>query len=475
MRKLIIFIGIVTLAACSKDLTGLNDDPKNPTDVPSYTLFSNAQKNLANVMTTPSVNINIFRLLSQQWAQTTYTDESRYDLGTRNIPQTFWNTIYRDVLADLQEAKKLVIADAGYSDEKERRNELAIADVMQVYAFSVLVATFGDVPYSRSLDYTVGAPEYDKQADIVSDLILRLDSSIAAMDVSVASYDDADIVYGGEVEDWKRFANTLKLKLGILLADVDAAKAKSTIESAWAGAFTENSHNATFKYLSVPPNTNPVWVELIQSNRNDFVAANTMVDIMNARSDPRRQYYFSSVDGSNYLGGIYGSGNSYDSYSHASAKITEPSFEGLFLDYAEVEFILAEAVERGFNVGGTAASHYNKGVTASVTYWGGTDAIAQAYLLQANVAYATAPGNWKAKIGIQQWLAYYNRGFDAWVEWRRLDAPVFNIPDGLKATDIPMRYTYPVTEQNINTVNYDKASVSVGADEVGIKLFWDRF
>ncbi|MCK7557381.1 SusD/RagB family nutrient-binding outer membrane lipoprotein [Chitinophaga sedimenti] len=196
MRKLIIFIGIVTLAACSKDLTGLNDDPKNPTDVPSYTLFSNAQKNLANVMTTPSVNINIFRLLSQQWAQTTYTDESRYDLGTRNIPQTFWNTIYRDVLADLQEAKKLVIADAGYSDEKERRNELAIADVMQVYAFSVLVATFGDVPYSRSLDYTVGAPEYDKQADIVSDLILRLDSSIAAMDVSVASYDDADIVYG---------------------------------------------------------------------------------------------------------------------------------------------------------------------------------------------------------------------------------------------------------------------------------------
>nr|WP_282456639.1 SusD/RagB family nutrient-binding outer membrane lipoprotein [Chitinophaga sedimenti] len=169
----------------------------------------------------------------------------------------------------------------------------------------------------------------------------------------------------------------MKLKLGILLADVDAAKAKSTIESAWAGAFTENSHNATFKYLSVPPNTNPVWVELIQSNRNDFVAANTMVDIMNARSDPRRQYYFSSVDGSNYLGGIYGSGNSYDSYSHASAKITEPSFEGLFLDYAEVEFILAEAVERGFNVGGTAASHYNKGVTASVTYWGGTDAIAQ--------------------------------------------------------------------------------------------------
>ncbi|UYQ91852.1 SusD/RagB family nutrient-binding outer membrane lipoprotein [Chitinophaga horti] len=475
MKKLLIFISMIALAACSKDLISLNDDPKNPTDVPSFTLFSNAQKNLANIMTTPSVNSNIFRLISQQWAQTTYTDESRYDLGTRNIPQTFWNTIYRDVLGDLQEAKRLILLDNSYSDQQERRNELAITDVMQVYSFYVLVATFGDVPYSKALDYTIGSPEYDPQSAIVPALIARLDTSLAAMDEDADSYEDADLIYGGDVVSWKRFANSLKLKLGILLADADAQAAKSAIESAAAGAFTDNSHNATFKFLSVPPNTNPVWVELIQSNRNDFVAANTFIDVMNTRNDPRRAYYFTPVDGGTYVGGIYGSGNSYDSYSHASGKITDPAFEGLLLDYAEVEFILAEAIERGFNVGGTAASHYNKGVVASVTYWGGTDATAQAYLLQPNVAYATAPGNWKAKIGVQQWLAYYNRGFDGWVAWRRLDAPVFNVPSGLTAADIPVRYTYPVTEQNINTLNYDKAAASVGGDEVGSKLFWDKF
>jgi hypothetical protein len=96
-------------------------------------------------------------------------------------------------------------------------------------------------------------------------------------------------------------------------------------------------------------------------------------------------------------------------------------------------------------------------------------------LLQPNVAYATAAGNYKVKIAVQKWLAYYNRGFEAWTEWRRLDAPVFNIPSGLTAADVPLRYTYPVTEQNINTLNYDKAAVSVGSDKVGVKLFWDKF
>ncbi len=465
---------MVAMTACSKDITNLNDDPKNPTDVPSYTLFSNAEKNLADIMTTPSVNRNIFRLVSQQWAQTTYTDESRYDLGTRNIPQTFWNTLYRDVLGDLQEAKRLILIDGSYDDPKEQRNELAIADILQVYTFSVLVGTFGDVPYSQALDYTVGAPEYDKQDAVVADLFLRLDSSIAALDGASGSYDDVDLIYGGDVNAWKKFANSLKLRLGIMIVDADAQKAKTVIEAAAAGAFSSNADNAVFDFLPTPPNTNPVWVELIQSNRNDFVAANTIIDIMNARNDPRREFYFSAV-GADYVGGIYGSGNSYDSYSHASDKIVDPAFEGLLLDFAEVEFIRAEAVERGFNVGGTAAAHYNSAITASVTYWGGTDAAAATYLLQPNVAYATAAGDYKVKIAVQKWLAYYNRGFEAWTEWRRLDAPVFNVPSGLTAADIPLRYTYPVTEQNINTLNYDKASVSVGSDKVGVKLFWDKF
>ena len=119
-------------------------------------------------------------------------------------------------------------------------------------------------------------------------------------------------------------------------------------------------------------------------------------------------------------------------------------------DAAEGQFLLAEAVERGMNVGGTAASHYEAGISASIEFWGGSTADATTYLAQPTVAYATAAGDWKVKIGTQAWIALYNRGYEAWTEWRRLDAPILNVPDGLTYGDIPVRYTYPVQEQNLN-------------------------
>ena len=99
---------------------------------------------------------------------------------------------------------------------------------------------------------------------------------------------------------------------------------------------------------------------------------------------------------------------------------------------------------------------------------------ADAYLANANVAYATAPGDWKTKIGNQAWIALYNRGFDAWTEWRRLDAPTLNVPEGLTYGDIPVRYTYPVQEQNLNIENYNRASSAIGGDAVTVKIFWDK-
>jgi hypothetical protein len=144
----------------------------------------------------------------------------------------------------------------------------------------------------------------------------------------------------------------------------------------------------------------------------------------------------------------------------------------VLMDYAEVEFLLAEAVERGMNVGGTAAEHYNNAVTASITYWGGSEADATAYLAQPEVSYATAPGPWERKIGTQEWIALYLRSFDAWVVWRRLDYPQLQAPPSA-ITAIPVRYTYPSNEQNLNEENYAQASADIGGDDVTTNLFWD--
>ena len=89
---------------------------------------------------------------------------------------------------------------------------------------------------------------------------------------------------------------------------------------------------------------------------------------------------------------------------------------------------LAEGIERGYAVPGTAEEHYNAAVTASILYWGGTLQDASTYLAQPNVAYSTAGANFKEKIGIQKWIALNNRGIDAWFEWRKFDYPLLSPP-----------------------------------------------
>lgn len=476
MKKILLITTIIVLAtfSCKKDLTSLNEDTKDARKVPAEALFANAQKNLSDLLASTNVNTNIFRLISQQWTETTYTGESRYDLKTRQIPDRFFQTLYRDVLENLQQAKTSIQND-GLKSAGVKANQLAIADMMEVYAYHMLVNTFGNVPYTEALNYANITPKYDDAKTIELDLLKRLKDDVATLNanLSSASYGGSDLIYGGNVSAWIKFGNTLRLKLAMLMADVPGYNASLDVQEAVAGGvFTSNSDNALFKYLPTTPNTNPLWVDLVQSGRNDFVASNTIVSMMNTLNDPRLPVYFTQVSGA-YVGGVNGAGNSYASFSAPSSLLSEPTIACVFLDYAETEFLLAEAVERGLGgVTGPAATHYDNGVTASILYWGGAAGDATTYLSQIAVAYATAAGMYKQKIGQQKYLALYNRGFDAWTEWRRLGYPVLT-----KATnalsEIPRRFTYPIKEQNLNVSSYSQAAAAIGGDIVTTKLFWD--
>lgn len=487
MKKQAYIISVVTIAtvftisSCKKDLTDLNKNPKVATNVQGQPLFSNAEKAFADIMTTPNVNNNIFEFIAQYWAATTYPQESRYDLGNRNIPQNWWTIIYRDVIADLQRSIELMSEeqkDPTLLPEQQvaYKNRLAIAKIFKAYVFSVLVNTFGDIPYTESLQGDANpTPAYDDANTVYYALLDSVAEGISQLDVTGSSFDDADLIYNGDVNKWYKFANSIRLKLGIIIADSDPARSKMEVEAAaTAGVFESNSDNAIFRYLEAPPNVNPIWTNLVQSGRNDFIPANTLVNKMNDLDDPRRPFYFSQDPNGGYSGGIYGSGNTFTNFSHVSDKMLEPDFPSVIMDYEEVEFYLAEAVERNMNVGGTAEEHYNNAVTASVLYWGGTQQQASSYLAQPEVNYATAPGPWKQKIGTQSWIGFYPRGFDAWTQWRRLDYPNLQKPASA-ITDIPVRYTYPSNEQNLNAANYQSASAAIGGDAVTTKLFWDIY
>jgi hypothetical protein len=480
MKKILIYVlAIVFTTSCVDTLDDYNIDKKRASAVPASTLFSNAVKDLIDNLTKPSVNVNNFRFYVQYWSAVTYTQEPRYDLTSRTIPQGFWTPFYRDALSDLLEAKRVIEGDATLLPAV-KTNQIAQTEIMSVLAWSSLVNTFGNVPYSKALSASTTLPAYDDAATIYADILSRLDAALASLDPNAAGMSaTSDILYAGNIIKWVKFGNSLKLRLAMILADKDPAKAKTLAQAATADLaklINSNTENARHTYLASAPNNNPISSSTVPpfTTRQDYVVSETIVNKMNALSDPRRKFYFTDVSG-NYVGGINGFPNTYASTSHIGDKITSPTFEGLFMDYSEVQFLLAEAVERGF-IAGAAEQYYNSAITASITYWGGTATDATTYLAQPSVAYTTATGNYKQKIGEQKWLALYNRGYDSWVEWRRLDYPTLapvsgsGVPAGLI---IPLRLIYPVSEQTQNGDSYTAASTAIGGDKTSIKIFWD--
>ncbi len=474
MKKILYLVSFCfILSACSTDgLESLTEDTKNPSTVPYYALMGNATVSLFDYMNSCNVNVNNFRLYSQYWAQTTYPDESNYELNERNVNGRAWDRLYGTVLRDFKEARPLIAEDA-FLTQEEKDNQNRIIDIMEVMTYMHLVDVFGNIPYTEALgDATT--PAYDDAKTVYWALIPQLNTAISGLSGSTGLGGN-DLIYGGDAAAWRKLGNSLKLRMAIRVADHDNAMAQGMAESAAAdGVFESPADNFTLVYSGQTPNTNPLWESLVQSGRSDFIAASTFTDVLNALNDPRATSFFMApfdADG-NVMGGVYGAANSYPAFSHAGAAQLDPTFPGTLLDYTEVAFLLADANERGYNVGGDAATWYGIGVKSSIMEWTGDEAAADAYLAQADVAYDTAPGNWKQKIATQKWIAHYNQGFEGWTTWRMYDHPQMNVAEGA-GTEPPFRFTYPVTELSLNGPNLEAAADAMGGDGLFTKIFWD--
>ena len=153
MRKIyILSLLLFGMFSCSQDLTDLNVDTKNPETVQAGTLFANATVELMDFMASTNVNDNNFRLWAQQWAQTQYPDESNYELVERNVNGRTWNKLYATVIRDLKEVKTLVDKTpiSAVFLEENKRNQNAMAEVLEIFSWHLLVDIFGDIPYSQA-------------------------------------------------------------------------------------------------------------------------------------------------------------------------------------------------------------------------------------------------------------------------------------------------------------------------------------
>ena len=472
---------LLLATACTKNLSSLNNNSKDPQSVPSGSLFLNGEKNLSDALTSTDDGTAPFRLLAQSWVENTYTSESRYVLSANNAPQGWWNTLYStgtgSVLNNLVAASRTYPLDV--TDPGTLRNDQDITDILQVYAWSLLVNTYGNVPYTKAFTDSIPFPPYDDAKTIYLDLLQRLDTAIAGLNTASGSLGAADQVYQGDPASWKRFGATLELKLALVVADADLSTATTYAQKAiTAGVFQSNQDNALLAYEASPTtNANPVYQALVIAGRHDFSPADFLVDTMVAWNDPRLPLYFTTINGI-YSGGVPGAGNGYVQFSQFSSQWLSPTFSGTLLDYSETEFLLAEAAERGIT-GSGAETHYDNAVTAAIESWGGSSEDAATYLAQPRVAYTTAGGTWKQKIGYQQWIAYANRGWDAWTSIRRLGYPnidLVNPPVGAQG-NLPRRFTYPGDEESSNPIHWAEAVQAVNgsaADAVSTNLWWNK-
>ncbi len=466
----------LSAGACDQGLTGLNENPNAPLDVPPEFLFPQGATALVALTRGAGFDLTMTSLWAQHFAKIQYVDEDKYEIRPQSI-DAYWNAFYSGGLQDLT----LVIEKT--ADEPGLR---APAMIMKQWAFGIMTDTWGDIPYSEANQGAANiTPAYDSQQDIYNGMIATLDEANDLLATAPEDYGSADPIYGGDNALWQKFANSLRMRFAMRISDVDQATADAALTAALAepsGAFESNADNAMLAWPGDGTNDNPFFTNF--KTRDDHRVSKTMVDTLLSLSDPRLAVYAQGTedDPSEYIGvpnawldpttdfGLTGT-------SKIGLAFSEEDSPSALMTYAEVEFILAEAAERGMAglTPAEAQAHYEAGIRASMEQHGIGDAAIVAYIGQAEVAYAGGAAGLD-QIALQKWIALYGQGSEAWAEARRTGVPrLLAGPEAITQPKVlASRLTYPGTEQSFNGTNLAAAIGALpGGDKLTTPLWWD--
>lgn len=476
LHKIYFLLFSVIFATSCEDITEINEDPNRPTEVPVEYLLTSAQRQLGNTYYDGFANVAYGMTVSQYWAQNEYSDETRYQFRA-NTNNTFWSNFYT-AINDLQEIKRInTTIDKG----QQGINQDAVATILQSWAYHSMVDIYGDIPFEEALQGTdIPSPAYSDQQEIYTALIDSISSAVAAIDPSAPGFPGGDVVLGGDLTKWQKFGNSLLLRIGMRLSDVNPTLAEETVTAAAGGAMESIEDNASLQYITAQPNVNPLYVSYVVTGRQDYCATENFIELLDGLNDPRIGEYFLPNAAGNFTGLPYGvtsavaAGISRDSVSQLNPQVYAADFPGTLMDYVETSFILAESAANGWTVGGSAADYYDEAITASMNYWGIDGADITAYI-------AANPYS-EENLKVQKYIAMYYQGWQSWAEIRRLDledvpaANLVEIDPGVNfvgVSSILKRRIYPQNEQTLNGANNSSAASNIGSDEYSTNLFWD--
>ena len=469
-------------AACTKDFDDVNNNPNAPTEVNSGLLLPQIQRDMMGSLLGETWGIG--NIVIQHTAKNQFVNEDRYLWGEIN---GIWNAVYDN----MRDVNNILIQ----SEAKNEKNYQGIALVMRAWMFSLATDAYGDIPYSEAIKAKEGInyTKYDAQEDIYNGILndLKQANSLLGTTGEVVA---GDLFYDGDVAKWKKLANSLRIRYLVRISgkrDVGAELREIVTNPTTAPVFENNADNAVYTFKSTAPDQFPLYSSRIGSF-NEFRASKTLLDTLVHLNDSRMPIFFhptpetenssspvyagipnglNDVDALQYNGGPQFQsriGSLY--YENAISTQGLTIAKGVVMTYAELQFLLAEAAEKGL-IGGTAQTYYQNGINASFGFYG--LAIPENYLGLPAVAYAGSQQEKLNKIGFQKWVSLYFQGLEAWFDWRRTGIPDLKPgPSNQNDNKIPVRFRYPIIEQSLNADGYQGAIQRQGADDLNTKMWY---
>lgn len=521
---------VFAFAACTNDYLDINSNPYEPGNLTAddYALGS-AMNNLAGCVISPDVNTTQFTECLQGGPFSGYFADSNEGFNdralSRYIPRDDWARVLlkSDRIIPTLYSNLTMIKNAVQASGDE--TPMAVATLIKVAAMDRVTDAFGPIPYSQigedgkiTIPYDSQEAVYDKFFEEINEALEYLNSHPGA-----ALTASADYVYGGDIQKWIKFGNSLKLRLAMRICYAAPAKAKQfaeeAVDPANGGVIEANADNAAWNYFGTTQN--PLYVATRYNTPDgcltggDTHAAADIIMYMNGYNDPRRAAYFIESEWTDdadnaipYVGlrhGIVIPANSVTrKYSGVNVKPSDPLG---WLNAAEVAFLRAEgAAVHGWNMGGDAKDFYEEGIRLSFEQWGveGADEYLAQTGLPAGVTYVDpagtntysgsinlAPLAWDdaadtdaklEQIMVQKWIANWQNGMESWADIRRTGYPVLipasdagnasgGVVDSQKGC---RRLPYPLDEyvSNATNVTYAVSQYLKGADNMGTDVWW---
>jgi hypothetical protein len=498
----------LAVSACDQGLTGLNENPNGPTDVPPEFVFPQGVTAAVGRARGTGMDLYFTSLWAQHYGEIQYPDNDAYNLRPTSI-DTWWSDFYSGGLQDFTVA-------AAKGMELDRPNLVAPPEIMKQWTFGLMTALWGDIPYSQAnLGAANVTPAYDTQEAIFDGMFTALD---AAHDMIVSddaengrTYEEADPLYQGDMEKWQKFANSLRLRYAFWIANADATRAQAELGAALAeasGVFESNDDNAVLVWPGDGINESPLYANMVTGLRDDNRVSRTLINILqddandptvgtkdpNDFQDPRLAIFAQlpeDDEGNPTLDYYVGVQNGLDAAAalaqglQFTSKIGEVFVQAdaptYLMKYAEVEFILAEFARRGWGGMGAAdmLTHYQNGIRASMELYGVPDAEITTYLAHPSVALGTGTGfsgidTDAEKIALQHWIALYGQGIEAYTLYRLTGVPDLQAGPAAIIPTVPRRLTYPLAEQSFNNTNLQAAINAQGGDDLENDLWFTQ-